>query len=73
MLLARRLRRIRIAQSPPTFSSDTVKSFEIGAKNNIDNRIKIASSVYYIRGTTFSSRRTAVCRSPSFPIRASRG
>src|SRR6266404_985223 len=34
---------------PPTVSSDTVNSFEIGAKNNIDNRIKIASSVYYIR------------------------
>ena len=38
-----------ISESPPTFSSDTVNSFEIGAKNNINNRIKIASSVYYIR------------------------
>src|SRR5229473_2436737 len=38
-----------ITQSPPTFSSDSVNSFEIGAKNNIDNRIKIASSIYYIR------------------------
>jgi iron complex outermembrane receptor protein len=38
-----------ISQSPPTFSSDTVNSFEVGAKNNIDNRIKIASSIYYIR------------------------
>src|SRR5258708_10390019 len=38
-----------ISQSPPTFSSDTVNSFEVGAKNNIDNRLKIASSIYYIR------------------------
>ena len=38
-----------ISASPLTFSSDTVNSFEVGAKNNIDNRIKIASSVYYIR------------------------
>jgi iron complex outermembrane receptor protein len=38
-----------IAGSPLTFDSDTVNSFEVGAKNNIDNRIKIASSVYYIR------------------------
>ena len=38
-----------ISESPPTFSSDTVNSFEVGAKNNIDNRLKIASSVYYIR------------------------
>jgi outer membrane receptor protein involved in Fe transport len=38
-----------ITQSPPTFSSDTVNSFEVGAKNNIDNRVKIASSIYYIR------------------------
>src|ERR1700728_583467 len=38
-----------ITQSPPTFGSDTVNSFEVGAKNNIDNRVKIASSIYYIR------------------------
>ncbi len=38
-----------ISQSPATFNSDTVDSFEIGAKNNFDNRVKIASSVYYIR------------------------
>jgi iron complex outermembrane receptor protein len=38
-----------ITESPPTFSSDTVNSFEVGAKNNIDNRVKIASSIYYIR------------------------
>jgi iron complex outermembrane receptor protein len=38
-----------ITQSPASFKSDTVNSFEIGAKNNIDNRVKIASSIYYIR------------------------
>jgi outer membrane receptor protein involved in Fe transport len=38
-----------ITAAPQTFSSDTVNSFEVGAKNNIDNRFKIASSIYYIR------------------------
>ncbi|MGC1523879.1 MAG: TonB-dependent receptor [Steroidobacteraceae bacterium] len=38
-----------ISGSPLTFNSDTVNSFEVGAKNNIDNRIKIASSIYYLR------------------------
>jgi iron complex outermembrane receptor protein len=38
-----------ISGSPATFNSDTVNSFEVGAKNNFDNRVKIASSVYYIR------------------------
>jgi outer membrane receptor protein involved in Fe transport len=38
-----------ITSAPQTFNSDTVDSFELGAKNNIDNRIKIASSIYYIK------------------------
>jgi iron complex outermembrane recepter protein len=38
-----------ISQAPATYNSDTVDSFEIGAKNNFDNRVKIASSIYYIR------------------------
>ncbi|MGB6306296.1 MAG: TonB-dependent receptor [Steroidobacteraceae bacterium] len=38
-----------IKESPATFNSDTVDSFEVGAKNNFDNRVKIASSIYYIR------------------------
>ncbi len=38
-----------ITASPTQYNSDTVDSYEIGAKNNIDNRIRIASSVYYIR------------------------
>jgi outer membrane receptor protein involved in Fe transport len=38
-----------ISQAPTTFNSDTVNSYEVGAKNNIGNRVKIASSIYYIR------------------------
>jgi iron complex outermembrane recepter protein len=38
-----------IANSPTTYNSDTVESYEVGAKNNINNRVKIASSVYYIK------------------------
>ena len=37
-----------ITASPATYNSDTVDSYEIGAKNNFDNRVKIATSVYYI-------------------------
>jgi len=38
-----------ITQAPPTYSSDSVNSYEIGAKNNFENRIKVASSIYYIQ------------------------
>ncbi|HEY6824996.1 MAG TPA: TonB-dependent receptor, partial [Steroidobacteraceae bacterium] len=38
-----------ISNAPTTYNSDTVDSFEIGAKNNLNNRIRIASSVYYIK------------------------
>jgi len=38
-----------ITQAPATYNSDSVDSFEVGAKNNFDNRIKISSSIYYIR------------------------
>jgi outer membrane receptor protein involved in Fe transport len=38
-----------ISQAPATYNSDTVDSFEVGAKNNLENRLKIASSIYYIR------------------------
>ncbi|MBS0394868.1 MAG: TonB-dependent receptor [Proteobacteria bacterium] len=34
---------------PKTFDSDTVQSYEVGAKNNFDNRLKLASSIYYIK------------------------
>jgi outer membrane receptor protein involved in Fe transport len=35
--------------APKTYKSDSVQSFEVGAKNNIENRIRLASSVYYIK------------------------
>jgi len=38
-----------IPHSPDTYRSDTVQSFELGAKNNINNRIRLASSIYYIK------------------------
>ena len=38
-----------ITASPPTYNSDTVDSYELGAKNNFDNRLRIATSVYYIK------------------------
>ncbi len=38
-----------IANAPTTYDSDTVDSYEIGAKNNLNNRIRIASSIYYIK------------------------
>jgi hypothetical protein len=38
-----------ISASPATYNSDTVQSYEIGSKNSFDGRIRIASSVYYIK------------------------
>jgi outer membrane receptor protein involved in Fe transport len=38
-----------IPNAPTQYDSDTVDSYEIGAKNNINNRIRIASSIYYIK------------------------
>jgi len=38
-----------IDKSPDSYRSDSVHSFEVGAKNNLNNRIRIASSLYYIR------------------------
>jgi iron complex outermembrane recepter protein len=35
--------------APATYKSDSVKSFEVGAKNNIDNRVRLATSIYYIK------------------------
>ena len=34
---------------PSSYKSDSVKNFEVGAKNNFDNRIQLAASVYYIK------------------------
>jgi len=38
-----------IANAPNTYKSDTVDSFEVGTKNNINNRVRIAGSIYYIK------------------------
>jgi iron complex outermembrane recepter protein len=38
-----------ISAAPQTFSSDSVNSYEIGAKNNVNGRVQIATSVYYIQ------------------------
>jgi len=38
-----------INNAPETYKSDTVQSFEVGAKNNINNVVRLASSVYYIK------------------------
>jgi iron complex outermembrane receptor protein len=38
-----------IKNAPSTYRSDTVQSFEIGAKNNINNMVQLASSAYYIK------------------------
>jgi iron complex outermembrane receptor protein len=38
-----------IQTDPATFSSDSVKSYEIGAKNNFSNRVRLATSIYYIQ------------------------
>ena len=35
--------------TPSGYQSDNTASFEIGSKNNLDNRVKVATSVYYIR------------------------
>jgi outer membrane receptor protein involved in Fe transport len=38
-----------IEKSPDSYSSDTVHSFEVGSKNNIGGRLRLATSLYYIR------------------------
>jgi iron complex outermembrane recepter protein len=38
-----------INAAPQTFSSDSVNSYEVGAKNNFSGRVQIATSVYYIK------------------------
>ncbi|HEY4446388.1 MAG TPA: TonB-dependent receptor [Steroidobacteraceae bacterium] len=35
--------------TPTSFQSDTTQSYEIGSKNNFDNRFRLAASVYYIK------------------------
>jgi iron complex outermembrane receptor protein len=37
------------SSSPATYNSDTVKSYEIGAKNRLFGSLRLASSAYYIK------------------------
>jgi hypothetical protein len=36
-------------QAPTTYNPDSTQSYEIGSKNNFNNVLKLATSVYYIR------------------------
>jgi iron complex outermembrane recepter protein len=38
-----------ISENPASYKSDTVKSYEVGTKNNFNNRVRIAASAYYIK------------------------
>jgi len=38
-----------ISAAPDSYKSDTVQSYEIGAKNNFQDRLRLASSLYYIK------------------------
>jgi iron complex outermembrane receptor protein len=38
-----------ITNAPGSYKSDTVHSYELGAKNVFDNRFKVASSIYFIK------------------------
>ena len=38
-----------VSGAPQTFNSDTVNSYEIGAKDNLGGIVRLASSIYYIR------------------------
>jgi iron complex outermembrane recepter protein len=38
-----------IPGAPQTFNSDSVNSYEVGAKNNFANRVRISTSLYYIQ------------------------
>jgi len=38
-----------ITDAPGSYKSDTVQSFEVGTKNNLHDRLRVASSLYYIK------------------------
>jgi len=40
---------VGIKTTPLSYNSDTTDSVEVGAKNNIANRLQLASSIYYIK------------------------
>ncbi|MGA8708245.1 MAG: TonB-dependent receptor [Steroidobacteraceae bacterium] len=37
-----------ISGAPPTYKSDSVQSFEVGAKNNVNHMVQLDTSIYYI-------------------------
>lgn len=43
------LANLGISGEPETYKSDTTDSYEFGVKNNIENRVRLDSSVYYIK------------------------
>jgi outer membrane receptor protein involved in Fe transport len=45
-----------ITAAPATYSSDTVDSYELGAKNNFGNHVRIATSIYYIQWHNIQQR-----------------
>ena len=38
-----------ITGAPPTYKSDSVQSFEVGAKNNVNRMVQLDTSIYYIK------------------------
>jgi iron complex outermembrane receptor protein len=38
-----------ISGAPSSYKSDTVQSFEVGAKNSLNNAVRLATSIYYIK------------------------
>ena len=38
-----------ITKSPDSYGSDSVHSFEVGSKNNLGGKLRLATSLYYIR------------------------
>jgi iron complex outermembrane receptor protein len=37
-----------ISGAPPTYKSDTVQSYEVGAKNSVNHTVQLDTSIYYI-------------------------
>ena len=43
------LAQVGLSQAPSSYASDSVNSFEVGAKNKIGDTLRVASSLYYIK------------------------
>jgi outer membrane receptor protein involved in Fe transport len=50
-----------ITSAPGSYDADTVQSYEVGAKDNFNNRVRLASSVYYIRWNNIQQNVHASC------------